>query len=208
MAPAHARLAFLLSGSGSTLANLLARIDDGSVPAEVVFVLSDRESATGLEHARQRGIPVAVVSRRAVKGLDAYSKAFEEALRPYAPDLVVNGGFLTIYRVPPDLRGRILNVHPSLLPAVGGKGCYGSRVHRAVLERGCLFTGCTVHYVTDEVDGGPIVAQQVVPVRADDTADTLAARVQEAERALYPRAIADVIEGRVQLVDGRIVRKD
>ena len=208
MATAPARLAFLLSGSGSTLANLLARIDDGSVPAEVVFVLADRESATGLDHARKRGIPVAVVSRRAVKGIDAYSKAFEEALRPHAPDLVINGGFLTIYHIPADLEGRILNIHPALLPAFGGKGFYGAHVHRAVLERGCLFTGCTVHFVDGKIDGGPIVAQQVVPVLPDDTVETLAARVQEAERELYPQAIADVVQGRARLVDGRVVRND
>jgi len=208
MAKSPARIAFLLSGSGSTLANLFERIDDGTVPAEVVFALADRESATGLDHARQRGIPVAVVSRRTIRDRDAFSKAVEEALRPYAPDWLIHGGFNTIYDVPADLQGRALNVHPSLLPAFGGKGCYGIHVYRKVLEAGCRVTGCTVHIVTTEVDAGPIVDQQAVRVEPGDTPESLAARVQAAERDLYPRAIADMISGAARLEEGRIVRLD
>ncbi len=206
MTKPHARIAFLLSGSGSTLKNLLEKIDAGEVPGEIVFAVADREGATGLDHARQRGIPVAIVDRKTYRGLERFSSALEEALRPHAPDLVVNGGFLSIYTVPPDLAGAWINVHPSLLPAFGGKGCYGHRVHEAVLARGCKVTGCTAHYVTDEIDGGPIIDQVVVKVKDDDTADTLAARVQRAERKMYPRCIADVILGNVELRDGRVVR--
>jgi len=201
-----ARIAFLLSGSGSTLKNLREKIDAGEVPGEIVFVVSDREGASGLDYARERNIPVAIVDRKTYPGSDRFSRALEEALRHYAPDLVVNGGFLSIYRVPPDLADAWLNVHPSLLPAFAGKGCYGRRVHEAVLKRGCKVTGCTVHYMTDEVDAGPIVDQVVVKVKDDDTPDTLAARVQRAERKLYPRCIADVILGNGELRDGRVVR--
>ena len=174
MSRSKGRIAFLLSGSGSTLLNLLERIDAGDVPGEVVVAIADREGATGLDHARARDIPVHVVNRKAYRGLDVFSSALEEALRPYAPDLVVNGGFLSIYRVPPDNAGHWVNVHPSLLPAFGGKGFYGHRVHEAVLARGCRYTGCTVHFVTDEVDGGPIVDQAVVEVSPDDTVESLA----------------------------------
>lgn len=199
MSRSKGRIAFLLSGSGSTLQNLLARIDDGEVPGEVVVAIADREGATGLDHARERGIPVHVVGRKAYRGLDVFSSALEDALRPYAPDLVVNGGFLSIYRVPPDNVGHWVNIHPSLLPAFGGKGCYGNRVHQAVLDRGCRYTGCTVHFVTDEIDGGPIIDQAVVEVLPDDTVETLAARVQAAERELYPPVIRDILLGKIKM---------
>lgn len=201
----RSRIAFLLSGAGSTLVNLLDHIERGNVDAEIVVVLSDREGVKGLEIAREHGIAVGVVSRRAYQR-ERYSAALEEALRPHAPDLVVSGGFLTIYDVPPDLEGRMINVHPSLLPAFGGKGFYGNRVHRAVLERGCRISGCTVHIVNSDVDGGPILEQQAVDVLDDDTIDTLAARVQEAERELYPRVIADLLSGRTRLEGGQVVR--
>jgi phosphoribosylglycinamide formyltransferase-1 len=200
------RIAFLLSGHGSTLANLLERMEAGDVPGEVVVVLSDRAGAHGLEHARRRGIPVAVVERRAYPDRAAFSRALEGALRTHAPDLVVLGGFLSVFRVPADLQGRILNVHPSLLPAFGGEGFFGDRVHRAVLEAGASVTGCTVHVVTNDVDEGPIVEQVEVPVEANDTVDALAARVQAAERELYPRVIRDFVTGRLKVVKGRLVR--
>lgn len=202
------RIAFLLSGAGSTLANLLSAIEAGRVPGEVVLVLSDRGGAGGLERARERGLPVAVVDRRAWRGRAAYSQALEQALRPYAPDLVVLGGFLTLFDVPHDLAGRVLNVHPSLLPRHGGRGMWGLHVHRAVLASGDAESGCSVHVVTDEVDGGPLVAQARVPVLPDDTAETLAHRVQEAERALYPATIAAFLRGEWRVVKGEVVRRE
>jgi phosphoribosylglycinamide formyltransferase-1 len=206
MSKPQGRIAFLLSGRGSTLENLLARIEAGDVAGRVVLVVSDREGAGGLAVARARDLPVRVVSRTAFRGIEAFSHALEEALRPFAPDLVVAGGFLTIYRVPPDLEGRMLNVHPSLLPAFGGKGMFGRRVHEAVLASGCRTTGCTVHFVTDEVDAGPIVDQAVVEVAPDDTPETLAARVKRAERELYPACVQGVLTGAIRLVDGKVVR--
>jgi phosphoribosylglycinamide formyltransferase-1 len=197
----------LLSGAGSTLVNLLGAVERGQVPGEVVLVLSDRPGVGGLERARERAIPVAVVDRRAWRGRRAYSQALAQALLAAAPDLVVLGGFLTLFDVPPDLAGRVLNVHPSLLPAFGGKGFYGEHVHRAVIAAGAKESGCTVHVVTDEVDGGPIVAQARVPVLAGDDVDALAHRVQEAERRLYPEVIAGFLAGDWRLERGRIVRR-
>ena len=200
---AHA-IAFLLSGSGSTLANLLDEIDAGNVPAQIDVVVSDRPGAGGLDIAKKRGIATAIVDRNVVRGT-AFSQKLDETLRPHAPELVISGGFLSIYKVPPDLRGRIINVHPSLLPAFGGKGCWGHHVHRAVLARGCRLTGCTVHYTTDEVDGGPIIEQASVRVLPDDTVESLAARVQALERDLYPRVIAKILLGNIRLQDGRVL---
>ncbi len=206
MSPPRGRIAFLLSGAGSTLRNLLERVRTGAVPGQVVVVVADRPEVGGLALAREHEIPALVVSRSLHRGRARYGRALEEALRPYAPDLVVLGGFLTLFDIPPDWHGRVLNVHPSLLPAFGGEGCYGAHVHRQALARGVRFSGCTVHFVTDEVDGGPIVDQAVVPVEPGDTVESLAHRVQAAERELYPRCVADVLTGRVRLAGGRVER--
>jgi phosphoribosylglycinamide formyltransferase-1 len=200
------RIAFLLSGAGTTLANLLDRMDAGEVPGELAIVVSDRPDAKGLDVARGRGIEVAVVDRRAYADRAAFSQALESTLRTYGPDLVVLGGFLSVFHVPPDLKGRILNVHPSLLPDFGGEGFYGMRVHRAVLESGADVTGCTVHVVTDDVDHGPIVEQLEVPIAPDESAESLAEKVRQAERELYPRCIALFLEGRLH-VEGDAVRR-
>lgn len=203
---ASSRVAFLLSGSGSTLANLLAHMERGAVRGEVCVVVSDRDGVKGLDIARDHGIPVAVVSRKAYQRA-RYSAALEEALRPFAPDLLVSGGFLTIFDVPADLEGRTINVHPALLPSFGGKGYYGHHVHEAVLKAGCRVSGCTVHFVNAEVDGGPIIEQKAVRVRTDDTVQTLAARVQAAEREIYPQVIDDLLAGRIRLEGGKVVRR-
>lgn len=199
------RIAFLLSGSGTTLENLFRHIDMGTVPGRVVVVLSDRAGVRGLDRARARGVPALVVERRAYRDGAAFDAAVEAALRPHAPDLVVMGGFLSLWRLPPDWKGRVLNVHPSLLPSFGGKGFYGDRVHQAVLDAGVKVTGCTVHLVDDAYDQGPIVAQAAVVVEDDDTAATLGHRVQEAERRLFPACIRLFAEGRLR-VEGRRVR--
>ncbi len=202
---ARPRIAFFLSGSGTTLENFFEHVEAGDVPGQVVLVLSDRAGAGGLERAHRRGVPTAVVEWRAYRDQAAFDAAIEAALRPHAPDLVVMGGFLHLWHVPPDLRGRVLNVHPSLLPSFCGKGLYGERVHRAVLDAGVKVTGCTVHFVDDEYDHGPIVAQAAVVVEDDDTPESLAHRVQEAERRLYPACVRLFAEGRLR-VEGRRVR--
>jgi phosphoribosylglycinamide formyltransferase 1 len=196
------RVVFLLSGSGTTLENLLERIEAGDVPARVVAVVSDRAGAPGLERARRRGIPATAV--RHPGSQDAFDAAMEAAVLPHAPDLVAMGGFLRLWRLPSSLRGRVLNVHPSLLPAFGGRGLYCDRIHRAVIASGAKVSGCTVHLVDDEYDHGPIVAQATVEVRDDDTPESLAHRVQEAERALYPRCVRWFAEGRLRVEGSRV----
>jgi phosphoribosylglycinamide formyltransferase-1 len=202
------RIAFLLSGSGRLLEALLGAIDAGGVPGDVVLVVADRPGAEGVATARRRGIPVAVVHRRAYADRAAFSAALEAALRPHGADLVVMAGFHSLFRIPSDLTGRVLNLHPGLLPESGGEGRFGSRVHREVLASGRAVTGCTVHVATDEVHAGAVLDSVRVPVAGDDTPESLGDRVARAEEALLPRAVADLLTGRVAVVHGEVRRRE
>ncbi|MBE7464751.1 MAG: phosphoribosylglycinamide formyltransferase [Planctomycetes bacterium] len=198
------RIAVLLSGSGTTLENLLVLSAAHQLPAEIVFVLSSRADAYGLERAKQRGIPTAVVERKRFVLPEEFSDALFEAVRPHRPDLICLAGFLSLLKIPAEYAGRVLNIHPALLPSFGGKGYYGNRVHEAVLKHGCKVAGCTVHFVDNEYDHGPIVAQRAVAVLEGDDVESLAARVQEAEREVYPEAIRLYAAGRLRLEDRRV----
>lgn len=197
------RLAVLCSGGGS---NLLAILHDLSANAaehvaEVALVASDRESAGALQHGRNHSIPsVPMDAQLRTEGL-------LPLLRQYQIDCVVLAGYLR--HVPDDVtaayRGRIVNVHPSLLPAFGGQGMYGAKVHTAVLAAGVRITGATVHFVDPVYDHGPIIAQWPVPVFPSDSVDRLARRVLEVEHAMYPAAVRAVARGQVTLgPDGRV----
>lgn len=199
------RIGVLLSGSGRTLANLLACIARGELPGRIVTVVSTRASVRGNEVAREAGIPLAIVPRRAYDSLDEFSAAVYQALDPYDLDLILMAGFLSKIHVPDRYAGRIMNIHPSLLPLFGGRGLYGDRVHQAVLASGMKVTGCTVHFVDESYDAGPIIAQSCVPVLESDTVETLAARVFAEECRLYPEAIRFFWQGRLW-IDGRVVR--
>jgi phosphoribosylglycinamide formyltransferase-1 len=192
------RLVVLLSGSGSTLQNLLDRCADGRLAASVVGVVSSRADVLGVERARRAGVPV-VIAEKAGRSETAFAAA-----RSWAADLVVCAGWVHLLKVPPDFRGRVLNVHPSLLPKFGGKGMYGRHVHEAVLAAGEPESGCTVHLVDDTYDTGPVVLQARVPVLPGDTPESLAERVQTAEREALPSAIAQfqVPGSRFQVDDG------
>jgi phosphoribosylglycinamide formyltransferase-1 len=182
-------LAVLLSGSGRTLENLLDRIASGRLAARVAVVVASRDHVRGIAIARRAGIPVHVLPRGG-RPLDEWSRQVFAPCREAGADLVVMAGFLSLVRIPDDFRGRVINIHPSLLPAFGGRGFHGHHVHEAVLARGCTVSGCTVHLVDDEYDHGRILLQETVPVLPDDTPDSLAARVFAAECELLPRAIA------------------
>lgn len=179
-----ARLGILLSGSGSTYANLVEAIAAGRLPAQIAVVVSSKAEAGGVERARRFGHPVVIAGEPA---------AVTAALLEHRCDVVAMCGWLKFYDPPAALRGRVLNIHPSLLPDFGGKGMYGIHVHRAVLAAGVRESGCTAHLVTGDYDSGPHLAQRRVPVLPDDTAERLQARVQEAERELYPQVLAQVI---------------
>jgi phosphoribosylglycinamide formyltransferase 1 len=194
----------LLSGSGTTLENLFVKKDEGALNAEIVAVLGTRADAFGLERARKRNVQALCVERKKFKTPEEFSASIFEKLAPYSPDLIVLAGFMCKLVIPPAYHLKVVNVHPALLPAFGGKGFYGHHVHEAVLAYGCKITGCTVHFVDHEYDHGAVIMQKAVPVLPGDTADTLGARVQEAEREIYPKAIEAIIEGRVS-IEGRTV---
>jgi phosphoribosylglycinamide formyltransferase 1 len=183
------RLAVLLSGTGRTLQNFLDLIEKGELDAAVEVVVSSNNTALGLQRARDAGIPTHVVRRRDFETSDAFSDAITKVLDRYEIDVVVGAGFTQLYKYPPRFEGRMLNVHPALLPEYGGQGMYGHHVHEAVIAAGETESGCTVHIASYEYDKGPIVVQKRVPVLPDDTPETLAARVFEAELEAYPEAI-------------------
>jgi len=179
------RLACLISAGGTTLQNLIDRIADNRLDADIVRVVSSHPDAFGIQRAQRASIPVTVVPRSTKK----FAEAVFEAIRGDQPDLVILAGWLHLLKIPDDFRWKVLNIHPSLLPAFGGKGMYGHHVHEAVLKYGCKLTGCTVHFADDTYDTGPIIVQKAVAVHDGDTAETLAARVYEAECEAYPEAI-------------------
>jgi phosphoribosylglycinamide formyltransferase-1 len=193
----------LLSGSGTSLENLCEHIDAGRVPAEVAVVISSQQRAFGLERARRRGIPAVAVSRKRIGDSQAFNDALHAELEKHDVDLVALLGFLSLFELRGVYEGRVINVHPALIPAFSGQGFYGSRVHEAALEKGVKVSGATVHFTDDEYDHGPILLQEAVPVLEGDTADTLAARVVAAERRLVPEAIRLIAEGRVRIEAGR-----
>lgn len=197
-------IAVLLSGQGRTLANLLAAIERGELPVTIRCVIGSKPGILGLTVAANAGIPCHVITRKAFTGTEAFSDAIWETLAPYGVQLVVHAGFLQKLLVPPEWAGRVINIHPSLLPSFGGTGMYGHHVHEAVIAHGCKVSGCTAHICDDAYDAGPIIAQRCVPVRDDDTPETLADRVFAAECDLYPTVIRAFAEGRIQQ-DGRRV---
>jgi formyltetrahydrofolate-dependent phosphoribosylglycinamide formyltransferase len=198
-------LAVLLSGSGRTLENLRQAIQAGRLSARIAVVVSSKPEAYGLVRAQQYGIDAVAVSRKIYKDVETFNATINAVLARYTIDLVVLAGFLSPYHPPPALVGKVINVHPALLPAFGGKGYYGDRVHRAVLEAGVKVSGCTVHFADEQYDHGPIILQEAVPVLDDDTVETLAARVFAVECRLYPQAIQLLAEDRLR-IEGRRVR--
>ena len=198
------RIAVLISGGGTTLANLLAKIGEGSLPAEIVLVISSNPVAGGLTHCSDdlRG---AVLERKLFDSAERYSEAIFGLCRQRTADLVVMAGFLKFVPIPHDFANRVINIHPALIPAFCGAGYYGRRVHEAALDYGVKLSGCTVHFVDNQYDHGPIILQRVVPVAGDDTPETLAARVFAAECEAYPEAIRLFAAGRLS-VEGRQVR--
>jgi formyltetrahydrofolate-dependent phosphoribosylglycinamide formyltransferase len=199
------RLAVLLSGGGTSLQNLLDRSAAGQLSATVAVVASSRADAYGLERARLAGIPTAVVPRKTHPDVQTFNDALHTAIEPFAVDLVVCAGFLSLFQPRHRYEGRVLNIHPALIPAFCGQGFYGHRVHEAVIDAGVKVSGCTVHFADDRYDHGPIILQRCVPVHDDDTPDTLAARVLTLEHELYPQAIQLFAENRLR-IDGRRVR--
>ncbi len=176
------RLVLLISGAGRTALNIAGEIDAGRLSAEIALVVASKE-CIGAQRCRERGLPVVVEN-----GVIPEPRLIA-ILDQAGADLVCLAGYLKLLPIPKTWRGRVLNIHPALLPKFGGPGMYGQRVHRAVLDSGEQISGCTVHLCTDEFDRGPIVVQRTCPVVPGDTPETLAARVFELECSAYPEAI-------------------
>ena len=204
------RVAVLISGRGSNLAALIAAAREPGFPAEIVGIVSDRDDAPGLKLAPPNGIAAKVVARGDFADKAAHDAAIDAALQGFGAEIVALAGYMRL--VPPDVtrayRGRMINVHPALLPDFGGPGMYGARVHRAVIEARAPESGPTVHFVDEVYDHGATIAQWPVPVLPHDDAEVLAARVLRAEHLIYPRVLDAVAGGRVRLLaDGTVARE-
>jgi phosphoribosylglycinamide formyltransferase-1 len=179
------KIAVLLSGSGRTLDNFHERIVSGTLDAEIQVVVSNVKDALGLSKAEQYGYPAFYVAK---------NEAINTILKGYPIDIICLAGFLKLYDPPPALARSVINIHPSLIPAFCGDGFYGSRVHRAVKKRGCLVSGCTVHFASEVYDEGPIIVQKSVDLDYDDTPESIAAKVFAAECEAFPEALNRVNE--------------
>ena len=206
---ANLAIAVVVSGQGrgSNLQALLDACICGQIAGRIAVVIGTRADAPALERARTAGVPVVVISPRKYEGNEAgYAEALDRILHRYDIGLICLAGYMR--KLPRSIiaayRHRILNIHPALLPFFGGHGMYGEHVHQAVLESGMKVSGCTVHFVDEEYDTGPIVLQTAVPVLDEDTPQTLAARVLAEEHRAYPRAVQWFAEGRLR-VEGRRV---
>lgn len=180
------RIGAMISGSGRTVANLAERIRLDGIPAEIVAVVAHREDLPGVELCRRAGLPVSIESASPAETL---ADRIDARLEAAGVEVVCLCGYLRRFRVAPRWSGRAVNIHPSLLPAFGGRGFHGRRVHEAVLAAGCRESGCSVHFATDEYDAGPLLLQRRCPVRPDDTPESLAERVFAEEREALPEAI-------------------
>src|SRR4051812_4417480 len=197
------RLAVCVSGEGTTLQNLIDRIRARRLKAQIVQVVASKPRIGAIARAEAAGIPLALASRTAQSSAEFSASVFDP-IRQSKADLVILGGFLAMVKIPADYRGRIINVHPALIPSFCGKGYYGAKVHQAVIEYGVKVSGCTVHFVDETYDTGPIILQRTVPVQDDDTVDSLAARVFKEECRALPEAIELYAAGRLKLEGPRV----
>jgi len=185
------KIAVLVSGNGTNLQSIIDACKSGDVPGKVVLVVSSNKEAYALERARKEGIESVAVEREKFDSDENYSKEIMKYIDEKDTDLICLAGFLKkLDKVLIDkYRNRIMNIHPALLPKYGGKGMYGLKVHAAVLESGDEYTGCTVHFVDEIYDHGPVILQEMIPVEKEDTPEVLAQKVLEIEHRLYPEAI-------------------
>jgi phosphoribosylglycinamide formyltransferase-1 len=187
-------IAVFLSGGGRTLENLIEHRDRHGLPIDIKRVVSSSETVRGVQISRDAGIVTSVVSKKDYPDPHRYSEAMFGPVRQSGATHVIMAGFLKHVLIPDDFERRVINIHPSLLPAFGGEGMYGLRVHAAAIERGVKISGCTVHFVDNQYDHGPIILQRSCEVLPDDTPETLAARVFEQECKALPAAICQIAD--------------
>jgi len=183
------RLGVLISGGGTTMMNIYNEIKAGRLGAEIAVVISSRSTAARVEKAKSAGLEVRIIRKRDYPDIEELSKRIEEELVAANVDLVIQAGWLCLWKIPARYTNRVMNIHPGLLPSFGGQGMWGHHVHEAVLKAGCKVSGCTVHFCTNEYDKGPIIVQRCCQVKDADAPDTLAERVFEQECIAYPEAI-------------------
>ncbi len=189
----RASIAVLISGSGTTLVNLAGQAAAGILPVNIAGVISSRPTVAGVQRARQLGLPVEIVERRNFADSVAFSDRLLTVLSRWSPDLVCMAGFLCFWNIPSQFAGRVVNIHPSLLPKFGGQGMHGLKVHEAVLKAGEKISGCTVHLADNVYDHGPVLLQRTCPVLPHDSPQSLAARVFAEECIAYPQAIRQLL---------------
>ena len=192
-------LAVLLSGSGRTLQNFIDLAAAGRLPVKIQVVVASKPKVLGLDRAQKAGIPAFEVPRRDFPDPEAWSAAVNRVLERHPIDVIAMAGLIHLYIIPPKYEGRVLNIHPALLPQFGGKGMYTDRVHEAVLESGTKVSGCTVHVADNRYDRGPILLQKTVPVLEDDTPHALADRVFAAECEAYPEVLRRIAAGKIPI---------
>ena len=202
------RLGVLISGGGTTLINILEYIEQGRLNAKVALVISSRSTVTGVERAKNAGLNVKIIRKKDHPDIDEFSKHIEDELANANIDLVIQAGWLCLWKIPDRYENRVMNIHPALLPSFGGQGMWGHHVHEAVIKAGCKLSGCTVHFCTNQYDKGPIIVQRSCEVKDDDTPDTLAARVFEQECIAYPQAINLFAEGKMAVENVRARNTD
>lgn len=200
--PIH--LAVLLSGTGRTLQNLVTKIEEGLLDARIEVVVSNRGDAYGLQRARDHGIPAVVVERKSYKDVKEFSNEITARLNKHTVDLIIMAGFNCLYEIPDKYMGKVMNIHPALIPSFCGRDYWGEKVHQAALDYGVKVSGCTVHFADNDYDNGPIILQRTVPVVEGDTPKSLAERVFEEECRAYPDAIRLFQQGRLK-IEGRKV---
>ncbi len=199
------RVAVFISGRGTNLQALIDACEEDDTPAEIALVVSNRPNAQGLQRASAAGIPTVVIDHTTFESREEFDRALDTAVRRASCQLICLAGFMRVLtdEFARDWRDRILNIHPALIPAFPGLNC-----HARAIEAGVKITGCTVHYARPELDNGPIIAQAAIPVMPDDTEETLAARILEAEHRIYPMALKLIAQGRVRVVNEKVRIQD
>ncbi len=191
------RLGVLLSGGGRTMLNIQNEIDAGRLNAKIVVVVSSRSTVKGVERAKKLGATPVIIRKKDYPDIERFSNMIAEQLNKSKVDLVIQAGWLCLWRIPSGYENRVMNIHPALLPNFGGEGMWGHHVHEAVIKAGCKVSGCTVHFCTNEYDKGEIIVQRTCEVKDDDDADSLADRVFEQECIAYPEAIRKFSEKKI-----------
>ena len=197
-------LAILISGSGTTLQNIIDKIDDNYLNARIQVVVCNSPDAYGVKRAEQNNIPTAIVQHKGHNQTETFSNTIIKEIEKYPVDLIILAGFLHLFKIPDSYAGKVMNIHPGLIPSFCGQGYYGHHVHKAAIERGVRISGCTVHFVDNEYDRGPIIIQRTVHVDTDDTPDTLAQKVFKEECIAYPEAIRMFAEGRLKIEERKV----